>query len=116
MVCVAVQPLLDRVAATLPTPHGQMSISMNAARGTHVLRIPAGVELTGLSLPLDIKCSSGSASIALADERSHTGSLTVVPTFVAVRVPWQSGGGLFDYYLQLDVTDLGHLSNTSQQR
>lgn len=59
-VCVRVQPLLSAVVATLPTLHGAVSIAVDAAAGTHVLRLPPGIDLDGeaVLLPLAAGCTS----------------------------------------------------------
>ena len=95
-VCIVVRPLLSTVLATLPTPHGELSISIDASAGTYSLTAPSGVELVGLSLPLADGCT-GVESVRLNDiELDPMGVAAVIPA------PWHRGNGLFDSYIQFD--------------
>ena len=104
-ICVTVRPLLDTVAATLPTLHGDVSISINAPGGSHSLSIPAGIELASVSLPLAGSCTS---------VESVTLDNVAAAGFAVVPAPWRRDAGLFDASLQLDIA--GSLADASQAR
>ena len=94
--CVTVRPLLGTVAATLPTLHGDLSVSVDAATGTHSVVVPAGVDLVSLSLPLAGGCAKVE-SVTLNGVEAPAGFATVGPA------PWRPGNGLFDSYVHCDV-------------
>jgi hypothetical protein len=103
LVCATVRPLLSVVSATLPTIHGDLSISVDAADGAHLLRVPARVQLVGLSLPLSPGCTADpleSLSISLNGARvPHRDVAAVV-----APAEWRRGDGLFETYLQVDTS------------
>jgi len=95
---MAVRPLLGTVSATLPTLHGDVSISVNAATGTHSLTVPTGVRLAELRLPLDNSCTK-IESVTLNGVEAPAGF------GVIESAPWQRGDGLFDTHLRCDGID-----------
>ena len=114
-ICLTVRPLLDSVSATLPMALGDVAISVDATSGTHALRIPAGVVLTDVSLPLAAGCVGVESVTLVMSEGDEVGDAKRTE-FTVIPAPWQPGNGLFDSYVELDVSASRDLFDTTRAR
>ena len=100
-ICASIRPILDRVSATLPTPHGDLAVSIDATAGVHSLRAPCEVELVDVKLPLPTSCHAASVSVFLSSASGEGGTEQYVGECAVVAAPWASEHGLFENYVHL---------------
>ena len=107
--CVLVQPLLDQVVATLPTPRGNIMISIDGLSGLHALTVPPDTEVVDVLLPLAAACASirevtiatASHPTPLFHEAASSVRGPVRAMFSVAAARWERG--VFDAYVRVSL-------------